>query len=60
MTAGLIELMLGIWSMVTMVKCVGEAHNFSACAALGALILPILIIVIPLLLILLPVLWMRH
>jgi hypothetical protein len=34
-----IELIASLWSFVTIVKCVGEAHRFSAWRALGSLLL---------------------
>jgi len=49
MITGVIEIILGIWAFFTMLKCIGEAHGFSAWRAWGLLIL---IVGIPLLLIL--------
>ena len=33
------QLILGVWAVVVMLKCLGEAHRFSAWRALGAFIL---------------------
>lgn len=37
----------GIWSLVLMVKCVGEVHRFSAWKALAAIILGPMVILVP-------------
>ena len=50
MATGLIEIVLGIWCIVTMLKCLGEVHEFSAWRALGSILLVVLVIVVPLLL----------
>jgi hypothetical protein len=44
-----IELVVGIWAFVVFLKCLGEAHGFSAWKALGASILGTLVILVPLL-----------
>jgi hypothetical protein len=36
---GLVEAIIGIWVFVILLKCVGEAHRFSAWRALGAMLL---------------------
>src|SRR5437773_12442099 len=36
---GMLQLILGVWAVVVMLKCLGEAHRFSAWRALGAFIL---------------------
>ncbi len=51
MATGLIEILLGIWCFVTMLKCLGEVHEFSAWRALGSILLVVIVIVVPLLLI---------
>ena len=48
MATGVIEIVLGIWALVIMFKCVGEAHGFSAWKALGSMLLLVLIIAVPL------------
>ena len=35
----LIEMVIGIWSLVVLLKCLGEVHGFSAWRALGAVLL---------------------
>ena len=42
---GLIELIGGIWAIVISLKCLGQAHNFSAWRALGSILLVILVFV---------------
>lgn len=42
------ELILGIWAFVVFLKCLGEAHRFSAWKALGASLLAGLILIVPL------------
>ncbi len=49
MITGVITIILGIWAFFTMLKCIGEAHGFSAWRAWGLLILiglPILLILV--------------
>ena len=50
---GLIQVAASVWSFFTVLKCIGEAHRFSAWRALGSLLLAgfivVLIIVIPIL-----------
>lgn len=41
---GLLKLVLAVWQLVVLLKCVGEAHGFSAWRALGAGILAFLIV----------------
>jgi hypothetical protein len=50
---GMMEIVLGVWGIVTALKCVGEVHQFSAWRALGSILLLILIYVVPLSIILL-------
>ncbi len=52
MVLGLIQVVIGIWSMVTLSKCVGEVNLFSAWRGFGAIILAGLLIMVPLMLIL--------
>jgi hypothetical protein len=47
LVTGLIELVLAFWFFVTMLKCLGEAHGFSAWKALGSLLFLTLLIAIP-------------
>ncbi len=42
----LVELVLGIWQLVLVFKCVGEVHQFSAWKALGAMMLAGLLLVV--------------
>lgn len=44
----LIEIVIGIWAFVVFLKCLGEAHRFSAWRALGVSFLAGLLIAIPL------------
>jgi hypothetical protein len=44
---GLIQVALGIWSLVLVVKCLAEAHQFSAWRALAALFLGSLVVAAP-------------
>jgi hypothetical protein len=46
----LIEIALGIWCFVVVIKCLGEVHEFSAWRAPGSILLLVLVIVVPLLL----------
>jgi hypothetical protein len=43
-----VEIVLAIWQFVLFLKCVGEVHGFSAWRALGASLLPI-VVLLPLL-----------
>lgn len=43
----LIEITLGLWAIFIMVKCIAEAHQFSAWKGLAAILLGLLVIVIP-------------
>ncbi len=36
---GFVNLVLGVWSFVVMLQCVGEVHRFSAWRALGAILI---------------------
>lgn len=47
----LLELVLGIWCFVTVLKCLGEVHEFSAWRALGSMLMLVLVILVPILLI---------
>lgn len=38
---------IGLWGLIVTLKCVGEAHGFSAWRALGALLLALLIVMVP-------------
>jgi hypothetical protein len=44
-----IEIVIGIWAFVVLLKSLGEVHRFSAWRAFGAVILGILVILIPIL-----------
>ncbi len=44
---GIIEVVLGIWSFVILLKMLGEVEGFSAWKALGALLLLMLAIIVP-------------
>ncbi len=52
LATGIIELVLVIWSIVVLLKCVGEVQQFSAWRALGSVLLiglvllPIILIVV--------------
>jgi hypothetical protein len=48
---GIIDLVIGIWAIIIFLKCLGEAHQFSAWKALLTTILSILIFVGPLIVI---------
>jgi hypothetical protein len=50
MATGVIEIVLGLWCIVTVLKCLGEVHEFSAWRALGSILLLVLVILVPLLL----------
>jgi Yip1 domain len=45
MACGFVRLILGMWSFVLLLKCVGEVHRFSAWAALGSLALGLLLLI---------------
>ncbi len=45
----LIEIVVGIWAFVVLLKSLGEVHRFSAWRAFGAVILGILVILVPIL-----------
>ncbi len=47
---GVLEVVLGIWSFVVLLKCVGEVQGFSAWRALGAMFVAGLLIIVPLIL----------
>jgi len=40
-----VEAAIGIWSIIIFLKCIGEVHRFSAWKALGAVIVPGLVLV---------------
>jgi hypothetical protein len=42
----LVEAVFGIWGFVVLLKCMGEVHRFSAWRALGAILIPPLIVLI--------------
>ena len=42
----LVEAVFGIWGFVVSLKCMGEVHRFSAWRALGAILIPPLIVLI--------------
>jgi hypothetical protein len=44
---GMVDLVIGIWSTIIFLKCLGEAHQFSAWKALLTTILSVLIFVVP-------------
>ena len=48
---GLIEIVIAIWTLVVMLKCLGQVQGFSAWKALGNLLLSALVIVVPILII---------
>jgi hypothetical protein len=39
--------LIGLWGFAISLKCLGEAHAFSAWRALGALILAAFIVIVP-------------
>ncbi|MHC0039080.1 Yip1 family protein [Pseudoneobacillus sp. C159] len=47
MLFGLVDLVIGIWSAIIFLKCLGEAHQFSAWKALLTTFLSVLIVVVP-------------
>jgi hypothetical protein len=47
-----IEIVMGIWGVIVLLKCLGEVNKFSAWKALGSLIIGSLIILIPIICIL--------
>ena len=42
-----IEIIVGIWALVVLMKSLGEVHKFSAWKALGSVILGTLVILVP-------------
>jgi hypothetical protein len=42
---GLIELIGAIWAIVISLKCLGQAHKFSAWRALGSVLLAVLVLI---------------
>jgi hypothetical protein len=50
---GIIDLVIGIWATIIFLKCLGEAHQFSAWKALSTTVLSVLIFVVPLIIIVL-------
>lgn len=51
----LLEVAIGIWSLVVFLKALGEAHGFSAWRALGASVIAALLVVVPILAVVLPI-----
>ncbi len=47
---GVLELILGIWSVVIVIKCLAEVQRFSAWRALGSIFVVALVILVPLVL----------
>jgi hypothetical protein len=47
----LLTVVIGVWSIVITIKCVAEAHRFSAWHGLGAVLLSLVILTIPVVLI---------
>jgi len=45
-----VEIILGVWALVVLLKCLGQVQGFSAWKALGNLILSALVIVVPIML----------
>ncbi len=43
----LLTVVIAVWSIVIMIKCVAEAHRFSAWHGLGAMLLSLLILAVP-------------
>jgi MFS family permease len=50
---GVLGLVIGLWSLVVLSKCVGQVQGFSAWRGLGNLFLPVAVLLIPFLLLLL-------
>ncbi|HDR6289205.1 TPA: YIP1 family protein [Bacillus cereus] len=50
---GIIDIVIGIWTIILSLKCLGEAHQFSAWKALLTIILSFMIIIVPLVIIVL-------
>ena len=44
---GFLQIVIGVWSFAITLKCIGEAHGFSAWRAFGALIVAGLIVILP-------------
>ena len=44
---GLLGIVVGVWYVVIALKCLGEAHGFSAWRALGAILIAVVILAIP-------------
>jgi len=49
---GFIEIVMGIWGFIVLLKCLGEVNKFSAWKALGSVIIGSLIVLIPIICIL--------
>ena len=43
----ILQVLIGLWGFAISLKCLGEAHAFSAWRALGALILAAFIVIVP-------------
>lgn len=50
---GLVQIVIGIWAIVVMLKCIGQVQGFSAWKALGNLVLAALLLTVPVLVLLL-------
>ncbi len=44
-----VEMVIGVWTIVAFLKCLGEVQGFSAWRALGSVLLSILAILVPIL-----------
>ena len=42
---GIVELVIGIWTFIVFLKCLGEVHRFSVWKALGAVLVPSLVLI---------------
>jgi hypothetical protein len=55
LVTGVVEVVLGIWSFIMLLKALGEVERFSAWRALGSLLILVLIIAVPILLLVMAV-----
>lgn len=46
---GVLSLVIGVWGLVVLSKCVGQVQGFSAWRGLGNLLLPVAVVLIPIL-----------
>jgi len=46
-----VEIILGVWALVVLLKCLGQVQGFSAWKALGNLVLAFLVIMVPIVLV---------